>query len=279
MHHLLLEHARPRPIPPTDSVWIEELTAAEVRDAIRAGKTTAIVAAGSTEENGPYLPTGKHAFVLRLTAEAIARKLGNALVAPLVPFEPGEFSATPGTINVRPETFEAFVEDEAQSLEANGFRHVVLIGDSAGDQRGLEHVAKKLAAAWGPAGPSVHYVREYYDSWLAADAAWESLGVPKTRDDGFHDDYSVDVHPRGPRSGEDPIHTASDAGRASINGQTAATSRDDDLQRQEARGDPRRPCRRGDPQGRRNEVGPGLTGRTPGRGSRERSRDGPFHEF
>ena len=219
-HHLLLEHARPRPVPPTDSVWIEELTAEEVRDAIRAGKTTAIVAAGSTEENGPYLPTGKHAFVLRLTAEAIAMKLGDALVAPLVPFEPGEFSTTPGTIVVRPETFEALVEDEARSLRANGFRHVVLLGDSGGDQRGLEHVAKKLAAEWGPAGAGVHYVRAYYDSWLAADAAWESLGVPKTRDDGTHDDYSVTsilavLDPEKIR-----FTRRQATGRASINGQT-----------------------------------------------------------
>ena len=217
---LLRDCAASRPPPAVDSVWIEELTAPEVRDALRAGKTTAIVAAGSTEENGPYLPTGKHAFVLRLTADAIARKLGNALVAPLVPFEPGELSTTPGTLNLRPETFEAFVEDEAQSLRANGFRHVVLIGDSAGDQRGLERVAKKLTAAWGAGGPSVHYVPEYYDSWLAADAAWDALGVPKTRDDGLHDDYSATsilaiLDPEQIR-----FERRRAAGQASINGQT-----------------------------------------------------------
>src|SRR5215813_12064933 len=80
------------PIAKFDSVWIEELTWMEVRDAIKAGKTTAIIPAGSIEQNGPYVPTGKHVYVLRQTSEAIARKLGNALIAPTVPFEPGNYS-------------------------------------------------------------------------------------------------------------------------------------------------------------------------------------------
>mgnify|MGYP003704307473 CR=1 FL=1 len=63
----------PRPIAAADKVWIEELTWMEIRDAIRAGKTTALIVAGSTEQNGPYIPAGKHVFVLRATAEAIAR--------------------------------------------------------------------------------------------------------------------------------------------------------------------------------------------------------------
>ena len=163
----------------------------EVRDAMTAGKTTAIITAGSTEQNGPYVPTGKHVFVLRATAEAIARKLGNALVAPAIPFEPGSFSTTPGTIQVRDSTYDALVEDQAESLKANGFKHIVLIGDSGGNQRGLERVAKKLSAAWVGGETSIHYIKEYYDSWITADAAWDSLGVPKTKDEGIHDDYSV----------------------------------------------------------------------------------------
>jgi len=71
----------PSPIPAEDSVFIEELTWMEVRDAVNAGKTTAIVGTGGIEQNGPYVATGKHNYVLQATTEAIARKLGNALVA------------------------------------------------------------------------------------------------------------------------------------------------------------------------------------------------------
>jgi creatinine amidohydrolase/Fe(II)-dependent formamide hydrolase-like protein len=210
----------PRPIAAADKVWIEELTWMEVRDAIKAGKITAIVAAGSTEQNGPYVPTGKHVFVLRITAEAIARKLGNALIAPLVPFEPGSYSTTPGTIQVRQETFEALIEDQAQSLKANGFANVVLIGDSGGNQRGLKAVASKLAAAWAGSGAAIHYIPEYYDSWQAADGAWASLGVPKTLDEGIHDDYSVNAIIAALDPEKVRFAQRQDAGKASINGQT-----------------------------------------------------------
>jgi len=176
--------------------------------------------AGSTEQNGPYVATGKHVYVLRATADAIARSLGTALVAPAIPFEPGAVSSTPGTIQVRESTYDALIEDEAESLKANGFAHVVLIGDSGGNQRGLARVADKLAPAWAGSGVSIHYIKEYYDSWAAADAAWDSLGVPKTLDEGIHDDYSVNsiiatVDPEKIRFSQ-----RQKAGKASVNGQT-----------------------------------------------------------
>jgi creatinine amidohydrolase len=74
----------PRPIDMHDSVWIEDLTMLEVRDLLKAGKTTALVLTGGIEENGPYLTTGKHNNVLKAQGESIARALGNALVAPIV---------------------------------------------------------------------------------------------------------------------------------------------------------------------------------------------------
>src|SRR5690242_600339 len=69
----------PRPIEAVDAVFVEELTWMEVRDALKAGKSTVIIATGGVEQNGPYLATGKHNYILRATTEAIARKLGNAL--------------------------------------------------------------------------------------------------------------------------------------------------------------------------------------------------------
>src|SRR5574341_164327 len=127
----------PRPIDARDSVFIEELTWLEVRDAIRAGKTTAIIGAGGIEMNGPYLATGKHNYILRATTEAIARKLGDALVAPIVPFVPeGDIDPPtghmryPGSISVSQDTFKRLLTDIAASLRANGFKHIILIGDS-----------------------------------------------------------------------------------------------------------------------------------------------------
>src|SRR6266571_3928901 len=70
------------------SVYIEDLTWPEVQQGIKSGKTNAIIYAGSTEQNGPHMAIGKHNFIARWVAGAIAIKLGDALVYPTLPFAP-----------------------------------------------------------------------------------------------------------------------------------------------------------------------------------------------
>jgi len=72
----------------TQSLLIEDMTWTEVRDAIAAGKTTAIYYAGSTEQNGPGMALGKHVFIAHYLAPKIAAQLGDALVYPTMPFAP-----------------------------------------------------------------------------------------------------------------------------------------------------------------------------------------------
>ena len=60
------------------SVYIEDLTWPEVQQAIQSGKTNAIIYIGSTEQNGPHMAIGKHNFIARWVAGAIAIKLGDA---------------------------------------------------------------------------------------------------------------------------------------------------------------------------------------------------------
>lgn len=183
-----------RPISAVDGVFLENLTWMEIRDALREGKTTAIIATGGVEQNGPYLVTGKHNVILRATTEAIARKLGNALVAPIVPFVPeGEIDPPsghmryPGTISVRDETFRALLTDMAMSLKAHGFKNVVLIGDSGGNQAGMAAVAEVLGEEWEGTGTRIHFIPEYYDNprwnaWLVEEGVVEV-------DEGLHDDF------------------------------------------------------------------------------------------
>src|SRR5258708_34093734 len=89
------------------SLLIEDLTWTEVRDAIAAGKTTAIYYAASIEENGPGVALGKHLFIAHHTAQKIAEQLGNALVYPTMPFAPNADPVAknglmefPATINI-----------------------------------------------------------------------------------------------------------------------------------------------------------------------------------
>ena len=78
------------PIEPYDTVWIEDMTLPEVRDALKSGKTTALIFAGGMEDNGPYVVVDQHGEIVRARYEQIARKLGNALCAPILHLAPGD---------------------------------------------------------------------------------------------------------------------------------------------------------------------------------------------
>src|SRR5262249_30978575 len=130
----------PRPIPARETVFMEDMTWMEVRDALRAGKDTAIVATGGIEQHGPYLIAAEPDIVLRPTTEASARKLGTAVVAPIVPFVPeGDIDPPtlhmkyPTTISVTEGTYRALVAEICTCLRTHGFRNIVLIGDSGGN--------------------------------------------------------------------------------------------------------------------------------------------------
>ena len=190
------EAALPRPVPARDSVWIEELTYLEVRDAMKAGKTTALVMAGSTEQNGPYMSGGKHQYAIKLVGEAVARKLGNALIAPVIPIEAGNPDNKYlewGSIYFTAETFQAVVRDIATSLKSQGFKNIVLLGDSGGDTAGLRAVAQELSAKWGDSARIVH-VPEYYN-WTSQggvrDFVINTLGIPEKQSEGIHDEYGL----------------------------------------------------------------------------------------
>lgn len=167
-----------RPSPAQQSVYLEELTWAEVRDAIRAGKTSAIIPTGGTEQNGPHMVLGKHNFIIHYTAGEIAKRLGNALVAPVLAYVPEGNTEPPsghmrmaGTITLPNEHFMKVVEWAARSLKAHGFTDVLLIGDSGGNQNGMRAVAEQLNTEWAGSGTRVHFIGDYYsnngnDAWL-----------------------------------------------------------------------------------------------------------------
>lgn len=192
----------PRPIAALDSVWMEQLTWMEVRDAIKAGKTTALVLTGGVESNGPHLATGKHNFVLTVMGEAIARKLGNALVAPIVTMEPGRPDSdrvAPGSVFLSPETYEAVLTDMALSLKSMGFTNVVFLGDSGGNQTGMKNVATKLNDRFKGAPARFHFIPEYYN-YPAVRQFVQANGVTETMEfeasqgsDGIHEEYGIDA--------------------------------------------------------------------------------------
>jgi len=161
-----------------DSVFLDQLAWMEVRDAIRAGKTTVIIPTGGTEQNGPHMVLGKHNVRVTLTAGEIARRLGNALIAPTMAYAPeGNIDPPsghmrfPGTITLPPEHFAQVVEFAARSLKVAGFTDILLIGDSGPNQAPQKQVAEMLNREWATTPTRVHHLDKYYsgtgfDAWL-----------------------------------------------------------------------------------------------------------------
>jgi creatinine amidohydrolase/Fe(II)-dependent formamide hydrolase-like protein len=146
------------------SVFLEDLTTSELKDAVAMGYTTVLVFSGSVEASGPHLALGKHNFRARNYAERVARDLGHTLVAPIIPVAPtGEqLMRFPGTINLRPEIFAEVNADVARSLAAAGFRSIVLLGDHGGDQDPLKALAPKLDQELSPRGTRVFFSGDGY---------------------------------------------------------------------------------------------------------------------
>jgi creatinine amidohydrolase/Fe(II)-dependent formamide hydrolase-like protein len=146
------------------SLFLEDLTTAELKDAIAAGYQTVLVFSGSVEASGPHLALGKHNFRARDYAERVARDLGHTLVAPIVPVAPTseQLLRFPGTINVRPEVFAQVNADIARSLAAAGFKNVVLLGDHGGDQEPLKALAPRLDRELSTKGTRVFFSGDGY---------------------------------------------------------------------------------------------------------------------
>ncbi len=182
-----------------DTVFVEELTWTEVGARVRDGVRSVIVATGGTEQNGPHMVLGKHNFIIRATAERIARELGDTLVAPVVAYVPegGVSPPTghmryPGAITLPEEHFMALLEYAARGFALHGFENIIFIGDSGGNQRGMAQVAEKLNGEWESGGERarVLYVPEYYrgngfrewllDQGIEEDAIGRHAGVTDT---------------------------------------------------------------------------------------------------
>jgi creatinine amidohydrolase len=147
------------------SVHIEDLTWFEIRDAMAAGKTTAIIYAGGTEQNGPHMSLVKHNLIAHHVAGQIAEKLGNALVYPVMPFSPAGDAIEktghmrfPGTVSLSSEVFLGVMRQVAQSAVAAGFKQVFLMGDHGGGQAELRLAAEGLDADARRKGARVFYV-------------------------------------------------------------------------------------------------------------------------
>jgi creatinine amidohydrolase len=174
-------------------VEMELMTYPEIYAAVHEqGKTTVLVVNGGIEQRGPHAVLGGHSLTAKPQGIDIARKLGNALVAPIMPFSiAGRHlnPKTPGSVNIPGPIFAAVNEAIVDSMVVNGFKNIVLMGEHGGGQKELEEVAKKTNAKYGPQGVHVFFCGDFYEKtqnefqqWVIANHLPPSShgGIPDT---------------------------------------------------------------------------------------------------
>jgi creatinine amidohydrolase len=184
---------RPRPAAPTAKaplVEFEMMTWPEVKAALEAGKTTALVYTGGTEQRGPQNVNGGHTLMGRETVKAIALRLGNAIAMPVLAYTPNNASPQlPGTIGLTNELLAALLERISEQTITTGFRTVILMGDHGGGQPNVyREVATKLDEKHAPEGVHVYYCDDVYRKAMADfDKYLESKNYPRSSHAGIPD--------------------------------------------------------------------------------------------
>jgi creatinine amidohydrolase len=157
-----------------DTVFVDELTWEENRDAMKAGKTVFIVPIGGTEKNGYHMVLGKHNYTVTHAANLMARKLGNALVVPTLQYVPegDPDRQNSGAISLPSPAYDGVLDAIARSLRAHGATDILFIGDSGGNQNGMTGVATKLNDEWKGGTTKVYALTAYYNEGREHYRAW-----------------------------------------------------------------------------------------------------------
>jgi creatinine amidohydrolase/Fe(II)-dependent formamide hydrolase-like protein len=176
--------------PGPNVVRIEDLTWPEIKARMQAGAVTVIVPTGGTEQNGPQMVIGKHNYIIAYTAQEIARRLGNTLVAPVLAYVPeGGWDPPeghmrfPGSISVPDPIYEKVLESTVMSFAVEGFKNILFLGDSGPNQHPQDVVARKMDAALHAKGVHVYQIGDYYSQngqteWLKSQGfSDEEIGV------------------------------------------------------------------------------------------------------
>jgi creatinine amidohydrolase len=164
-----------------DTVLLEELSWPEVQEAVSAGIRTVVVVVASIEQHGPHLPTMTDTAIGHAVGERVARKLGRALLAPVI--RPGcsdHHLAFPGSLSIPRETLIETVLAYVRSLAPHGFQNFFLFSSHGGNFDALDEAARRLRDEFTPTHVRIAAFAgraALLEMMRVMNAAAESLGV------------------------------------------------------------------------------------------------------
>jgi creatinine amidohydrolase len=125
-----------------------ELPSPDVAEHLRR-TPIAVIPFGSVEQHGSHLPCGTDVYAAEDIAEALAERL-DALYVPFGPYGVTPIHAgTPGTVSLKPETFQALARELCAELVRMGARELVLVNWHEMNTPSLDRVATDVQAEHG----------------------------------------------------------------------------------------------------------------------------------
>jgi creatinine amidohydrolase len=148
-------------------VELDLLTTTEVADKLKQGMTSVIVATGGTEVRGPYHLLSGHTIMTRHRAVEVAKRMGNTLVAPVLPIAVAatglrENTTLPGGLQMPADVFKSVQLAMIESMAWNGFKDIFVMGDHGGGQPEMKQAVEEMDAKLSPKGVHVYYVGDFY---------------------------------------------------------------------------------------------------------------------
>jgi creatinine amidohydrolase len=157
-----------KPVDVKDIVELEFLTTSEAYGKIHnQGKTSVLLITGGTEARGPHNVLGGHTIMSRHRGIEITKRLGNALLAPVVPFAVAATGVTPGTktpggYQIPADAFKMLQLGLIDSLAYSGFKDIFVMGDHGGGQKEMKEAVEEMDAKLSPTGVRVYYINDFY---------------------------------------------------------------------------------------------------------------------
>jgi creatinine amidohydrolase len=117
-----------------EEILLERMSWRAIAQRIATGWNRVLVMVGSIEQHGPHLPVGTDTILGYAWGEAIARKLGRMLVAPVI--RPGlsfHHKGFAGTITLDEALLLTLLEQTCASLADSGFQYIFLLCSHGGN--------------------------------------------------------------------------------------------------------------------------------------------------
>jgi len=131
------------------SIYLEELSWPDVKEAMGNGFDTIVFGVGSTEQHGPHLPLACDTLIGETLAGLVAKRLDHALIAPAVRVGCSQHHMMfPGTISVDPPELQATLMDYLLTIFHHGFKRVIMIPSHGGNFATVAQTAQAARQKW-----------------------------------------------------------------------------------------------------------------------------------